>query len=173
MSGFLKKTAIALTTALAAATAHAQPGLEDASVREVCEALGQSPALQTFSTNRGKVGFAQNERLGCKYEFGLDQQAPLLTKIYNLRDTKQVIDFTREVGNAQRSADRATAEEKRRQERMDKYRDRGIRAPESRPAAQPAPVLKDRSAGPGRTTETLEELRARRHREAGMPAPKQ
>lgn len=176
MSGFLQKTAIALTAALATAVttpAAAQEGTGDLSIRETCLALGQSPALKTFETGqrqKGKIGFAQNDRLGCKFEYAVDPSKPLLVETYNLADPRQATRFASEVRGAQRLQEK-DAELKQFQEHLQKNipsRRSGARDG----AANPAPVGAEGSAGPGTKKEQLEDLRARRYKEAGIPLPK-
>lgn len=176
MSGFIQKTAIALTAALAAATAtpaDAQSGAEGVSIRETCQTLGQSPAMKVYDTGKkGKVGFAQNDRLGCKFEFAVDPSKPLLVETYILGDPKQATRFASDV----RAAERLSEKNKELQQ-FQEHLQRTI--PSRRSGAQGANDAKpaniggvDRSAGPGKRNEQLEELRARRYREAGLPVPK-
>lgn len=175
MSGFLQKTAIALTAALAAATASPAPAQEntgDLSIRETCQALGQSPALKTYETGRkGKIGFAQNDRLGCKFEYAVDPTKPLLVEIYNLADPRQATRFASEAKGAQR------LHEKNEELRQMKEAVKDV-MPQHRSGARdgatatPVPAGAEKSAGPGTKREQLEELRARRYKEAGIPLPR-
>ena len=128
MSATLKKAAITLAAALSTAAAFSTTAeAQELSIREICENLAQPPHLKVYESGRsGKVAYAQNEKIGCKYEFGVTS-TPLTVKIFNLRDMDQATKFAREVTAAE---GRTQAQEER--------ADRGIRNSSASPIPENA-----------------------------------
>lgn len=116
MSGTLKKAAITLAAALSTAAAFSTTAeAQELSNRETCENLAQPPHMKVYESGRGgKIAYAQSEKVGCKYEFGVTSK-PLTVKIFNLRDMDQAAKFAREIMSA---ASRAQAQEERAERRI-------------------------------------------------------